>query len=178
MKGLVIYKGKYGTTKQYAMWIGQELQLSVASADRFPINELPKYDYYILGSSVYIGQLEIRNWVKKNFKLLQNKKIFFFQVAGSPPEQIEKRESYNKASLSPDILKKIQVYYLPGRMIMRNLSAWDRFMLKMGARLTKDPVEKKKMLTDFNDVKKETIDPLVKSVRNFTNIYEPEIAYI
>lgn len=178
MKGLVIYKGKYGTTKQYAMWIGQELQLSVASADRFPIDELPKYDYYILGSSVYIGQLEIRNWVKKNFKLLQNKKIFFFQVAGSPPEQIEKRESYNKASLSPDILKKIQVYYLPGRMIMRNLSAWDRFMLKMGARLTKDPVEKKKMLTDFNDVKKETIDPLVKSVRNFTNIYEPEIAYI
>ena len=178
MKGLVIYKGKYGTTKQYAMWIGQELQLSVASADRFPIDELPKYDYFILGSSVYMGQLEIKTWMKRNFKILQNKKIFFFQVAGSPPEQIEKRESYNKASLSADILKKIQFYYLPGRMIMRNLSAWDRFMLKMGARLTKDPVEKEKMLTDFNDVKKENIAPLVKSVRNFTNIYEPEIAYI
>ena len=177
MKGLVIYKGKYGTTKQYAMWIGQELQLSVASADRFPIDELPKYDYFILGSSVYIGQLEIKNWLKKNFSTLQNKKIFFFQVAGSPPEQVEKRESYNKASLSADRLKKIQFYYLPGRMIMRNLSAWDRFMLKMGARLTKDPVEKKKMLTDFNDVKKESIDLLVKAVRDFTNIYEPEIAY-
>src|SRR6188474_1044390 len=167
MKGLVIYKGRYGATKQYAMWIGQELQLSVASADRFPVDELPKYDYFILGSSVYMGQLEIKNWVKKNFKILQNKKVFFFQVAGSPPEQIEKRESYNKASLSPDILKKLQFYYLPGRMIIRNLSAWDRFMLKMGARLTKDPVEKKKMLTDFNDVKKENIDPLVTSVRNF-----------
>jgi menaquinone-dependent protoporphyrinogen IX oxidase len=119
----------------------------------------------------------MKNWLKKNFEILQNKKIFFFQVAASPPEQTEKRESYNKASLSADILKKIQFYYLPGRMIMRNLSAWDRFMLKMGARLTKDPVEKKKMLTDFNDVKKENIDPLIKTVRNFTNIYEPEIAY-
>ena len=178
MKGLVIYKGKYGTTKQYAMWIGQELQLSVASADRFPVDELPKYDYFILGSSVYIGQLEIKSWLKKNFRILQHKKIFFFQVAASPPEQIEKRESYNKASLSADILKKIQFYYLPGRMIMRNLSAWDRFMLKMGAKLTKDPVEKKKMLTDFNDVKKEKIDPLVKTVRDFTNIYEPEIVYM
>jgi hypothetical protein len=39
-------------------------------------------------------------------------------------------------------------------MIMRNLSAWDRFVLKMGARLTKDPAEKKAMLTDFNNVKK------------------------
>ena len=178
MKGLVIYKGKYGATKQYAMWIGQELQLPVASSDRFPVDELPKYDYFILGSSVYIGKLEIKDWLKKNFELLQNKKILFFQVSASPPEQIEKRESYNKTSLSPDILKKIQFYYLPGRMIMRNLSAWDRFMLKMGARLTKDPVEKKKMLTDFNDVKKENIDPLVKAVRNFTNIYEPETAYM
>lgn len=177
MKGLVIYKGKYGATKQYAMWIGQELQLSVASADRFPLDELSKYDYFILGSSVYIGQLEIKNWLQKNFKVLQNKKIFFFQVAASPAEQFEKRESYNKASLPADILKKIQFYYLPGRMIMRNLSAWDRFLLRMGAKFTKDPVEKQKMLTDFNDVKKENIGSLVKAVQNFTNIYKPEIAY-
>ena len=178
MKGLVIYKGKYGATKQYAMWIGQQLKLPVASADRFPVDELPKYDYIILGSSVYIGQLEIKKWLKRNFSLLQNKKIFFFQVAATPVTQIEKRESYNKSSLLPAIVKKSRIYYLPGRMIMRNLSAWDRFMLKMGARLTKDPVEKEKMLTDFNHVKKENIIPLVKSVQDFTNIYEPEIAYL
>ncbi len=61
MKGLVIYKGRYGATKQYATWIGQELGLAVASADRFPLKELPKYDYFIIGSSVYIGKLEIKN---------------------------------------------------------------------------------------------------------------------
>ena len=175
MKGLVIYKGKYGATKQYAMWIGQELQLPVASADRFHIDELPKYDYFLLGSSVYIGKLEIKDWLKKNFTVLQNKKIFFFQVAGSPVEQIEKRESYNKASLPPDILQKIQFYYLPGRMIMRNLSGWDRFMLKMGAKLTKDPVEKKAMLTDFDLVKKENTFPIIEAVRTFTKINEPEM---
>jgi menaquinone-dependent protoporphyrinogen IX oxidase len=175
MKGLVIYKGKYGATKQYAMWIGQELQLPVASADRFHIDELPKYDYFILGSSVYIGKLEIKDWLKKNFTVLQNKKIFFFQVAGSPVEQIEKRESYNKASLPPDILQKIQFYYLPGRMIMRNLSGWDRFMLKMGAKLTKDPVEKKAMLTDFDHVKKEKVIPIMEGVRTFIEMCEPEM---
>jgi menaquinone-dependent protoporphyrinogen IX oxidase len=175
MKGLVIYKGKYGATKQYAMWIGQELQLPVASADRFPVDELPKYDYFILGSSVYIGKLEIKDWLKKNFDLLQNKKILFFQVSASPPEQIEKRESYNKASLPPDILQKIRFYYLPGRMIMRNLSAWDRLMLKMGAKLTKDPVEKKTMLTDFDHVKKENALPIIEAVRTFTEMREPEM---
>jgi len=175
MKGLVIYKGKYGATKQYAMWIGQELQLPVASADRFHIDELPKYDYFILGSSVYIGKLEIKDWLKKNFNVLQNKKIFFFQVAGSPVEQIEKRQSYNKASLPPSILKKTQFYYLPGRMIMRNLSGWDRFMLKMGAKLTKDPVEKKAMLTDFDHVKKEKVIPIMEGVRTFIEMCEPQM---
>jgi menaquinone-dependent protoporphyrinogen IX oxidase len=175
MKGLVIYKGKYGATKQYATWIGQELQLTVASADRFPIDELPKYDYFILGSSVYVGKLEIKDWLKKNFKVLQDKKIFFFQVAGSPAEKIEKRESYNKESLSPHILGNIQFYYLPGRMIMRNLSGWDRFMLKMGAKLTKDPVEKKTMLTDSDNVKKENTIPLIKAVKTFADINEPQL---
>jgi menaquinone-dependent protoporphyrinogen IX oxidase len=176
MKGLVIYKGKYGATKQYAMWIGQELQLAVASADRFPVDELPNYDYFIVGSSVYIGKLEIKDWLKKNFQVLQNKKIFLFQVAASPVEQIEKRQSYNKASLSPGILDNIQFYYyLSGRMIMRNLSGWDRFMLNMGAKLTKDPVEKKTMLTDFDHVKKENIFPIIEAVRTFTKINEPEM---
>ena len=177
MKGLVIYKGKYGATKQYAMWIGQELRLPVASADRFPVDELPKYDYFILGSSVYIGQLEIKNWLKKNFDLLQNKKVFFFQVAASPTGQIEKRESYNKASLPTPILEKIQFYYLPGRMIVRNLSAWDRFMLKMGAKLTKDPLEKKAMLTDFDHVKKENILPVIDAINRFKEVNEPEIEF-
>ena len=175
MKGLVIYKGKYGATKQYAMWIGQELQLPVASADRFHTNELMKYDYFILGSSVYIGKLEIKDWLKKNFYVLQNKKIFFFQVAASPVEQIEKRQSYNKASLPPSILKNIQFYYLPGRMIMRNLSVWDRFMLKMGAKLAKDPLEKKAMLTDFDHVKKEKVIPIMEGVRTFLEMFEPEM---
>src|SRR5687767_8167097 len=170
MKGLVIYKGKYGATKQYAMWIGQELQLPVASADRFPVDELPKYDYFILGSSVYIGQLEIKKWLRKNFKMIGNKKIFFFQVSGSPPGQIEKRESYNKASLPAFILEKIKFFYLPGRMIMRNLSAWDRFMLRMGAKLTRDPVEKETMLTDFDHVKKENALPVIESVKVFTGV--------
>ena len=175
MNGLVIYKGKYGATKQYAMWIAQELQLPVASADRFPVDELPKYDYFVLGSSVYIGKLEIRDWLKKNFDLLRNKKIMLFQVAASPIEQIEKRESYNKASLPTSILKKIQFYYLPGRMIMRNLSGWDRFMLKMGAKLAKDPLEKKAMLTDFDHVKKENVHPIIEAIRTLKEVSEPEI---
>lgn len=178
MKGLVIFKGKYGATKQYATWIGQELGLPVASADRFPVDELGKYDYFIVGSSVYIGKLEISNWLKRNFNLLQSKKIFFFQVAATPAEQIEKREDYNRASLPASILRNIQFYYLPGRMILRNLSIWDRFMLNMGARLTKDPIEKKRMLTSFDHVKQQNVLPLIESVRRFAMLHRPRLELV
>ena len=177
MKGLVIYKGRYGATKQYAMWIGQELGLPVASADRFPQDELAKYDYFIIGSSVYIGNLEIKKWLTKNFNVLLSKKNFFFQVAGTPVNEKEKREAYNKTAIPAAILNKAETFFLPGRMIIRNLSRFDRFMLKMGAKLSKDPVEKKNMLTEYNDVKKENRLPLIEAAKRFSEISEPAMAH-
>lgn len=174
MKGLVIYKGRYGATKQYAAWIGQELELPVASSDRFPKDELNKYDYFIIGSSVYIGQLEIKKWLKENLGVLLNKRVLLFQVAASPVSEKEKRESYNAAGVPVALLNKAKIFFFPGRMIKRNLSWWDRFMLKMGARLVKDPVEKTRMLSDFNDVKKEHITPLINAVKALTKINEHE----
>jgi menaquinone-dependent protoporphyrinogen IX oxidase len=174
MKGLVIYKGRYGATKQYAAWIGTELGLPVASADRFPKDELEKYDYIIIGSSVYIGKLEIKKWLKKNYPILVKKKIFLFQVAASPVTDTEKRDNYNVACIPAAILNKAKTFFLPGRMIIRNLNWFDRFMLKMGARMAKDPAETTRMLTDFNDVKKEHLRPLFNSVRALIKVNEPE----
>ncbi|HEX6848085.1 MAG TPA: flavodoxin domain-containing protein [Chitinophagaceae bacterium] len=174
MKGLVIYKGRYGATKQYAMWVGQELELAVASSDRFPQNNLTDYDYFIIGSSVYLGKLEVSKWLKKNFGILASKKIFLFQVAGTPVNEKEKREKYNRDSIPPALLNRTETYFFPGRMILRNLSGFDRFMLKMGARLTKDPAEKKAMLTEFNDVKKEHTLFLIDAVRKYLTVNHPK----
>jgi menaquinone-dependent protoporphyrinogen IX oxidase len=174
MKGLVIYKGRYGATKQYAAWIGNELGLPVASADRFPKDQLENYDYFIIGSSVYIGQLEIKKWLKKNLDLLITKKVFLFQVAASPVTDKEKRQSYNAACVPTAVLNDAKNFFFPGRMIMRNLGWFDRFLLKMGAKMTKDPAESKRMLTDFDDVKKEHILPLINAAKTFTKLKEPE----
>ena len=174
MKGLVIYKGRYGATKQYAVWIGTELGIPVASSNRFPKDELNKYDYFIIGSSVYIGRLEIKKWLKANLNVLINKKVFFFQVAALPVTEKEKRETYNINGIPLPVLDKAKFFFFPGRMIMRNLSWLDRFLLKMGARVTKDPAERTRMLTDFNEVNKEYTLPLINAVKAFSKTHEPE----
>jgi len=165
MKGIIIYKGKYGATQQYAQWLGEELNLPVAASDKIDGNDLLNYDFLVIGSSVYIGKLQISKWLKANLPSLRGKKIFFFQVAATPPDQKEKLETYIRSGVPAEIRNQCEFYFYPGKMILSNLSWIDRFMLKMGARLTKDPDAKKGMLTDFNDVKKENIAGLASEVK-------------
>jgi menaquinone-dependent protoporphyrinogen IX oxidase len=169
MKGLVVYRGKYGATQQYAQWLGEELNLPVAASDKIDGNGLSNYDFLVIGSSVYIGKLQISKWLKANLASLKGKKIFFFQVAATPPDQKEKLETYMRSGVPEEIRNQGEIYFYPGKMIFKQLSWKDRFLLKMGARLTKDPAEKKGMLTDFNQVKKENIRNLVNAVREFSS---------
>jgi menaquinone-dependent protoporphyrinogen IX oxidase len=167
MEGIIVYKGKYGATQQYAQWLGDELNLPFAASDNIDGNDLLNYDFFVIGSSIYIGKLQISKWLKANLASLKGKKIFFFQVAATPPDQKEKLETYVRSGVPEEIRNQCEFYFYPGKMIFNNLSWTDRFMLKMGARLTKDPAEKKGMLTDFNNVKKENIAGLASEVKKF-----------
>ena len=74
MKGAVIYKGKYGATRQYATWLGGELGLPVLElADAAPA-VIAGFDYLLLGAPVYIGRTMHKNWLEQNEGILRGKK--------------------------------------------------------------------------------------------------------
>ena len=167
MKGIVIYKGKYGATKQYSEWLGTDLGLPVIPADGIRGPVLREYDYLLMGTSVYIGKLLIKKWLDRNISFLAGRKVFLFQVAGTPQGEKEKRQLYNDDGVPKELAGNFEYYFLPGRMIMENLSWKDRWMLKMGAWLTKDPVEKRNMMTNHDDVKKENLGEIIAGVKAF-----------
>ena len=164
MKGIIIYKGKYGATQQYAEWLSEELHLPVLKPENLTASNLPLYDIVIIGSSVYEGNLLMKNWLKKYVEILQSKKVFLFIVCATPPTENEKLQTIAKNNI-PAMLNHCAVYFLHGRMILKQLSWIDRFMMKMGARLQKDPQVKKEMLQDFDAVKKENITALVNAAK-------------
>ena len=168
MKGIIVYKGKYGATRQYAQWLGEELNLPAITANDMTTESLLPCDFIIIGSSVYIGKLQISKWLSNNLAAIKGKKIFFFQVAGTAPEEREKLQAYIRSGVPEEIREQCEVYYYQGKMILNDLSWKDKFMLKMGARLTRDPAAKKTMLTDYNQVKKENITGLVDAVKKFS----------
>jgi len=168
MNGIIVYKGKYGATQQYAEWLGKELNLPVYAAGELQKKDLSLCDFIIIGTSVYIGKLQISQWLKNNLAVIRGKKIFFFQVAGTPPDQKEKLETYMRSGVPEELRPGCDFFYYPGKMAIRELSWTDRFMLKMGARLTRDPAAKEAMLKDYDEVKKEHITGLVSAVKIFS----------
>ena len=168
MKGIIIFKGKYGATRQYAEWLGKELALPVFTPENYRSEDLIGCDFVIIGSSVYIGKLQIKDWIKSHMPGLLSKKTYLFVVCGTPPEDRNTLETYLQASVPFQVRKKSQVYFLPGKLVYQKLSWSDKFMLRMGAMLTKDKKTKKQMLTDYNGVKKENLDVLVKDIKNYT----------
>lgn len=167
MKGIVIYQSKYGATRQYAHWIGSELNMPVVETGNLSAGQLNNYDVVIAGSSVYIGKLLIKRWLRHHWKSLLNKKLLLFVVSGTPPEKQEKLDRYMETSLPAELRDKCDIHFLPGRLLIKKLSFLDRFILKAGARLSGDEKTKSKMLSDYDSVKKENILPLLKAARKF-----------
>ena len=54
-----------------------------------------------------------------------------------------------------------------GRMTKSGLSLFDRIILRMGASMVSDPAEKERMLADFDEVRKENLQDLIRSVKDF-----------
>lgn len=163
MKPIVIYQGKYGATKQYAQWIAESLNCRAIQPGELT-NELDSADLLVLGSSVYIGKLQLRNWFKRNEMRIRNKSIILFIVCGTPAEKRVQLEGYVKSSVPGSIRQNCHIFYLPGRLVYNKLSGMDKFLLRMGAMLS-DAKTKKSMLTDYDSVKRENLEPVLKAIK-------------
>jgi menaquinone-dependent protoporphyrinogen IX oxidase len=165
MKGVVIYNSRYGATATYANWIGSELHIPVYDQDDVSSDTLKRYDYFVLGGPVYVGKIKIASWIRRNKKSLGGKTIFLFVVSATPANETGKLNEIVKKNFDTEMFRHVKPYFLRGKMEIRHLSAFDRFVLKMGARLQKDPAERRKMLTDFNEVRKENLTELLTAIK-------------
>jgi menaquinone-dependent protoporphyrinogen IX oxidase len=120
MPGIIIYKGKYGATKQYATWLGEELDLPIAEAGEVDRDEFVHCDFVVLGTSVYFGKFILSKWMRRNSALLKGKKIFLFTVNATSPYDIKARDKIIQQNLPQEIKIKCQRFFLPGRIIHEN----------------------------------------------------------
>lgn len=172
MNSIVIYSSKYGATKQYADWIGKALHIPAIDAEDTGSREIIQNDTILIGSSVYIGRLRIRKWLKSNLALLKNKRIIFFVVCGTPVEEKEKWSEYIRQSVPEILTQNCSIHILPGRMWFAKLNGWDKFLLRLNASATSNKETKELMLKGYDNVERNNILPVLEDYDHF--ILSPE----
>jgi len=169
-RGLIIFKGKYGATRQYAQWLGQQLDLPYLDADKVTGQLLSDYDFVILGCSVYYGKLLLSSFISEHLPLLKAKKLFIYIVCATPETDEKKQNRIVKENIPKPIAAWGNIFFLPGRLVPKALGLADRIMLRLAAIFEKDPSRKLVMLNGIDGVDKDNLIDIVIAVTMYSQI--------
>ena len=164
MKGVILFTGKFGSTRQYADWIKEATELPVFDL-RKEKPDLSKYDFFILGSSIFIYKPTIRKWLKRRWPEIKGKPVLLFTVSGAEPGSPE-LQKWVEDNLGREIIDTITYVPLRGRLKIEELPWYIRFMLKLGANKEEDPEVKKRMVEGFDYMDQSAIQPILEWARS------------
>ena len=169
IKILIVYQSKYGSTKQYAEWIQQEIKGDLVNIENGDKPDLARYDIIIIGSSVRVGSIVIAPFIKDHWSVMKGKKVILFTTSATPPQHPKIQSIYEK-SLPEEIRKEIKYFPLHGRISGKDLTFFDKFLIIIGKIMEQDETLKKDMGKDFDGVQRENLLPLLEYLEDVKTI--------
>ena len=129
MKGIIVYKSKYGSTRKYAEWIAEETGYDCVECGKLKIEAIKEYDTLIFGGGLYASGIAGLSFLKKNIAALRGKKVIAFCCGASPYDEkyFNEMKDYNMK----DELAKIPLFYCRGACRMEGMSFKDKTLCKM-----------------------------------------------
>jgi menaquinone-dependent protoporphyrinogen IX oxidase len=165
LSGIIIYKSKYGSTKQFSEWLKEEMGWDLCEASDLPSN-LESYKTIVIGNSIHGGELSLKKWIIRNWDSIKEKNVVVMLTSGTgDPRFIQK--TFEK-SLPEEIRKKIALCPVGGRYLFPRMSVFDRTAIKVVAFFKKQPELKKGMLTERDNVNRDNLKEIVEFLKNTT----------
>lgn len=167
-KAVVIYKSKYGSTKQYAQWISEALDADLFDVAK--VRDLGQYQTIVYGGGLYASGIIGSDVLVKNYELLKEKRIVVFTVGLAKP-QLTDYTKIIEMNFPPEMRETIKIFHLRGAMDYKQINIKHKTMMALLIKKIKKIEEKdrdeevKLMLqtygktVDFTD--KSTISDLV-----------------
>ena len=172
---LVLYKSKYGSTKQYAEWIAADLSADLYEASSFSSGSWEDYSTIVYCGGIYANNINGVKTIIKNQAKLSGKKIIIVACGLSNPnnkELFERIENGLYRKLPQTIKDGVNFFLLRGGVTYSELRFFDDKVLKMLEKMlqSKNPQtlgpEEREMLEvlgkDFSFVDRASIQPIVE----------------
>lgn len=173
-KTVVIYKSKYGSTKQYSKWIAEKLNCDLLEEKNVNENGLISYDKIIFGGGLYASGINGISVITKNFNKIKDKKLVVFTVGLADPDKEEQFTSILDKNFTDEMKKRIKIFHLRGGINYKTLSIVHKTMMAMLVSVMKKKKEEelseddKLMLqtygTEISFIDNEKINPIVSYI--------------
>lgn len=160
MKGTIIYKSTYGSTKEYAAWLAEETGFALVNSKNAATEDIAVSDTVIIGCWILKNEPVLKKWILKNWELLSKRNVILFTTSGASPSDPLLRRGYIE-SFPDEVRVQMQYFPLGGRMDFENLSRKHKFFMKIGQKLEKDPKVKEEMVKNKDNVDKKLIQPIL-----------------
>ncbi|WP_185974403.1 flavodoxin domain-containing protein [Litoribacter populi] len=143
MKTLILYQTKFGSAKQYAEWLQEDLGKGdlVAMKD-IDTGKLQDYDRIVVCSSIYVGEVGGMKFLVDNWDQLKEKDVYLLVVGMSPSDSEESKASY---LLIPEHVRNgLKGYYkIYGKIDFKKIGFVYKLMLRFkGIRESKDKMDR------------------------------------
>jgi menaquinone-dependent protoporphyrinogen IX oxidase len=155
MNTIVVYKSKYGSTKQYAEWIAEELGCNAVEAKSVKADDLLQYDTIIYGGGLYAEIINGVSLITKNKQKLSGKKIVIYTTGITP---LDVRAYYDGEVLEKNfkngVPENIKIFNLLGKMKLDELTLPHRAALKALKKIMsakENPSDMEKLLVELCD---------------------------
>jgi menaquinone-dependent protoporphyrinogen oxidase len=164
MSTVVIFSGKYGSTRQYAEWIAKDLSAPVKPFKQAGERDVAGTDTVILGSSVMMEGLTLKAWIQAHWPVLKTKRVILFSVSATHPTDEAGIKAILQRSLTPEMISHIGYFPLHGRVRFADYNFIIRAIMK--AIMKSDKAATKENPTgEFDSVKRENVAPIVAAAR-------------
>jgi len=159
---LLIYSSKDGQTEKISNFIYEKIknsnQLKIIKIEFIDQEKLDNYSKIILGASIRYGKHsdKIYNFVKKNLKLLNQKKTAFFSVnvvARKPEKNTPETNPYVIKFLKKTKWKPSLLGVFAGKVDYPSYGFFDKYIIKLIMFMTKGPLDTSKSY-EFTDWQK------------------------
>jgi menaquinone-dependent protoporphyrinogen IX oxidase len=133
MKPLILYRSEYGSTEQYARWIGEELSSQPDVIDNLSKYDINDYDPIIVGEGVYAGQMKAAKRLVPIIEKYPDKKYIFFIVGIADMEdQVNREKLYSDlAKAMGSAIEKTKVFFLRGVLDYSKMNLKHKSMMWM-----------------------------------------------
>lgn len=116
----VIYRSRYGSSRQYAQWIATELGADLYETHKVSVKDLQAYDTLIFGGGLYANKILGINFLKKNFEQLNDSRIIVFSVGTARPDA-KNLTGISQANLSEHMRREVHFFHLRGAIDYPNM---------------------------------------------------------